>query len=458
MKNSEWGDGVAKKSGILWTVIGALIFCLVMIKTSDLFKVGHDRSYQALQGFYQEKKNSLDAVYIGGSSVHAFWEPPIGWNDHGIAVWSMGIDSLPNAAVKNLIADARKTQPDALYIININSFRYPKMDVNYVMIHRAADYMRFSKDKLNQINWLAEQAGIPKGDRLELLLPVIRFHSRWNELTDWDFSHTVNGLKKGLVYTPYFSRIENLTKSYHVTDKTDEPTKEQLDAILDLLDYCDREKVNALFVLAPQALPVKTCMQINTVENIIRERGYPCWDILKIADELGLQTDTDFYNAYHTNVHRSMKFIDYFGQKLVEEYGFTDKRGQAGWESWDRSVDLYTDVIGPYSLPLERSHEPRDYSLDAPIPAKPAAENGQIRLSWTASDGAEFYEIYRKSQEPGDESWKYLDAVDGDTDFYMDGDLAFGMDYTYTVVPGYVKDGVKYYGNFDYKGVTGKVR
>ena len=112
---------------------------------------------------------------------------------------------------------------------------------------------------------------------------------------------------------------------------------------MDLLDYCDQENANALFLLAPQAISDNVYKQINSLGSVVEQRGYPYWDILKMADELGIQTDIDFYNANHTNVHGSMKLIGYLGQRLVEEYGFTDKHGQTGWESWDKSVELYTD-------------------------------------------------------------------------------------------------------------------
>ena len=447
-----------REKRILWNLVGAFLFCISLIKVFDIFNVGHDRSFQAMEGFYREKKNSLDAVYIGGSNVHAFWEPPIGWNDGGIAVWSLSMDSMPGNAIKYLISEARKTQPNALYIININAFKRPAMDVNYVMIHRVVDYMRFSPEKIKQINSLSDWAGIPLLVRLEFLFPIIRFHSRWAELNTWDFTHTVDGLKKGIVYSPYLNRIENLSGKYKVTDKAIDATAAQLEVLTDLLDYCDQEKVNALFLLVPQAISYTAYEQINSLGSVITQRGYPYWDILRIADDLGIQTDTDFYNAAHTNVHGSMKFIDYLGKKLVDEYGFTDKRGMEGWESWDKSVELYTAVIGPYTLPIERNHEKRDYELSAPIMDKPLAEGSQITLNWTPSVAAEFYEIFRKSTEPGKENWESYDTIDGNMSSYVDNGLASGVNYTYAVVPGYTEGGVKYYGKFDYSGVTGKIR
>lgn len=443
---------------IIWTLIGLFFLLFSLYKVLNIFKIGHDRSYQATQGLYDERNNTLDAVYVGGSNVHCFWEAPLGWNDRGIAVWSLATDAMPASSLKYMITEARKKQPDALYIISMNVFRRPSLPVNYVMIHRITDYMNISLNKIRQISELSDRAGIPIKERLEFLFPIIRFHSRWAELKSWDFKHSVNGLKKGIEYGPYNARIIDISSKYLVTDKVGKPTEIQIEVLTDLLDYFDREKINALFVLSPVVFTKTEYSRINALQKIVQDRGYPYWDLLKNIDESGIQTDTDFYNAYHTNVHGSIKFIDYLGKRLVEEYGFTDKRGLPGWESWDKSVELYTDVIGPYSLPIERSHEKRDYDLEMPVLSKPLVDGQSVSLSWTPSEGAGFYEIFRKSTNPDELNWAFLDSVDGSiADYNEIVPENNGIGYTYTVVPGYVKNNIKYYGKFNYTGVSCKI-
>ncbi len=445
---------MAKINKRLWNAIAILLMSFAFIEVLDIFKVENDNSYQAMEGFYKEKKNSLDAVYIGSSTVDRFWEPPVGWNDFGISVWSIATDSLPLHAVKNLLAETRKTQPDALYIININCLKKSKMNVDDVMIHRVVDYMHFSANKVRQINYLSDWANIPIEERLEFLFPFIRFHSKWPELNSWDFLHKVDGLKKGLGYPPYLTGIEDISNNYLLTEKKSDLTEAQMEVLTDLLDYCDQEKVKALFVLVPCVLPEKEYEKINAAQIMIQERGYPCWDILKKIGGIGIQTDTDFYNSSHTNIHGSLKFIHFMGQKLVEEYGFIDKRGCSGWESWDAAASNYTDVIAPYTLPIERTHELRDYDIAMPRLSWPKKNDNQLFLSWSKSDKAEFYEIYRKSSGPGKKNWELLTTVDSDVNQIQDNDFDPESQYTYTVVPGYNMGGTKYYGKFDYAGVT----
>ena len=98
-----------------------------------------------MSGIYEEPENSLDAVYIGSSNCYAFWNPNIAWEEYGIAVYPYCCSTQPLLATEYLIKEARKTQPNAVYIVNINTLGDAVSDV---VIHRLLDFMPLSKNKL----------------------------------------------------------------------------------------------------------------------------------------------------------------------------------------------------------------------------------------------------------------------------------------------------------------------
>ena len=425
-----------------------------IFRVVQIFSLNNDRSFQVDEGFYHESPNSLDAVYIGASNVYVGWIAPFAWRDHGIAVWSYS-DSYMNAKVYPFqIAEIHKTQPDALLIINLNGFK--SLKVPDQTLHRSTNYMRFSRNKLNMIYSLTEEAGLTGLEKLQYYFPVIRFHSRWSQLDNWDFTHTINGYKTGPIYNAYFTRMQDITENYEITDSKEELTEDQKIFLDEFIDYLYQYDQKILFVLSPQAFKTnsETYKQLNQMGRIVQEHGYDYLNMLDIIDDINIQTSTDFYNDKHTNVHGAIKYTDYLAQYLVDNYGFTDKRGQPGWESWDESVALYTEEIAPYSLPLEREHAPRDYELQAPVLNKVKVKNQTLTLSWKESPDAEGYDIYRKSNISGEQNWTYLTSTESDTLQYVDSDLQSGKNYTYTVVPKKLENGVEVYGNFDFTGVT----
>ena len=444
------------ENGKLKNLIRCAVFLLLLALTiagvQGVLRNGDNRSFQAQRGFAAEKEGVLDGVFIGASNVHAFFEPPFIWDEYGFACYSYSVDSMDSWAIKYMITEARKTQPDALFIVVLNSFKTTEPTVQ--SIHRSVDYLPWSANKVRLIGTLSREAGITGLDQLEFYFPIIRFHSRWSELEEWDFSHQVNGMKGSLVYWPYLKNTQDVSKSYNLTTDLEALEEKQAECLEDLLDYCDAEQVRVLFVTVPQAISDQTVlMQYNTIEDRVRERGYDCLDLMD-PELCGIQPDTDYYNKNHTNVHGSLKISDYLADYLNENYGFSDKRGAPGYESWDEAVALYGDVIGPYTLSFERSHAPRNYDLTAPKLSKLKVDGQTITVSWGETEGAEGYDVYRKAADEYDGYWVYVATVEDGLSL-TDYGLFPGTSYTYTVVPyDRAEDGAERYGCFSYAGVS----
>ena len=147
-------------------ILSAICFCKVL----KIFTMGYGYDegypgYQAVEGFYHENKNSLDAVFIGASNVVRGWEAPLAWKDYGIAVWSYAIPTVNCKAMPFQIMEIHKTQPEALIIISLNSFKTLRLNDN--RIFRSTSYLRFSPNKLAMIHSLANDAGYAGLDQLQ---------------------------------------------------------------------------------------------------------------------------------------------------------------------------------------------------------------------------------------------------------------------------------------------------
>ena len=440
---------------LIKTVLFLLILAFAVNKLQYLFGLGDYSIYSRETGFKQERNDSLDAVYIGASHVFSFFQPPLAWNDYGIAVFSYAIPSMPPYTVKYRIIEARKTQPDALYIINLNCFK--NTEVKTQAIHRSVDYMPWSKNKLEMMDTMLDHSDFEGMDRLEFYFPMLRFHSRWCELSDADFKHTLNnadGLKGAYTYNPFLTASEDQTKRYKFVDKREELTEDQELILYDLLDYIDQEDVNVLFVTVPQMLDSESLGQINTIEDIVQERGYDYLDLMDNGSDYQLKMDTDYHDSNHINIHGSIKFTKYLSEYLIENYGFNDKREESGWDSWNASVTKYADIIGPYCLDIEREHAPRDYSLSEPQNAICKSKDSGVSLQWDAVADAEGYAIYRKTKGENKNYWTRLGDT-ADTE-YMDSEVGKETEYTYTIVPYRSVEGQLRYGNFDFSGYTVK--
>ncbi len=435
--------------------IEAIVFLVLVtgvlaVLTKITTNSGDYRNFQWIRGFYEEREDSLDAVYIGGSNVYAFWCAPVAWENYGITVYPFANNAQPLAAAKYLVEEGRKTQPDALYIISINNvfFDYSEAGIHYVL-----DFMPTSKVKFQLADALLDYGGYEPEDRLEFYLPLLRYHSRWNELTKNDFTYELNGLKGACTYGSYLKGSEDISASYRKTAKLGKLDGNVEQIINDLLDYCESEKVNVLFVTAPQGQgDVTTVAQYNTINSMIEERGFPTLDMTDMTDDIGLDLKKDYYNEHHVNIHGSVKVTDYLCRYLVENYHLADKRGDPAYSDWDQAFDKYVEATSPFALDFEYTNSRRDPALPAPELSGITVNGGNaLTVAWKAVKGADGYSVFRREDGAG---WQRIADVSADERSYRDENCWLAHKYTYTVAPYRVTEDGLCWGSYDFAGVA----
>ncbi len=437
-----------QRSHIVKAVAFVLIFIVLLVCVSRVMTVNAwEMEYQLMTGIYTEEENSLDAVYLGSSNCYAYWNPVVAWEEHGISVYKYNCSYQPLLVAEYLIKEARKTQPDAVYIINVNTLGNGGM--SDATMHRLLDYMPLSAEKLEFTNWMVKSAGLSFSESLEYYFPLVRYHSRWNELSAGHFSQWDNTIKNSATYSAYLRGITDITAEYKTSVKQVEISALLQERLNSLLDYLDENAVKAVFVTVPRAeYYYRSVRRINTVNEIVASRGYPVVDLMNKTAELGIDMTTDFYNNTHTNIHGSIKFTNYLSEYLIENYGFADKRGDADYVSWQEATVNYHEIIDDYILDFETHSDSRDYSLPAAANIALEKQESGHQITWDASAGADGYIVYRK----GEQAWTRLGKTTSCR--YTAGDINEDEEYTYTVVPYTESDGEMRYGNFSYTGVS----
>ena len=427
------------------------IFLILFAPTLWLFSNHPDhRVYQMIGGFYEEPEDSLDGVYIGSSTVYAFWNPMVAWNNYGLAIYPYSSGSQPFYATEYIIREVRKTQPDAVCVVNLNSVDGGELSA--ADIHNLVNYMPDSPNRDALIDALSDLIGYSQIERLEFRVPWLRARAYWLDYITNGFFPELDGLKGTSRYPTYLYSGVDISSSYILSDAQSD-TPAELEACIDhLLDYCDEEQVRVLFVAVPRAEVSEASLgRINTVCEMIEARGYDVLYLTDKAGELGLDLTQDYYNEKHTNIHGAIKFTNCISEYLVENYGLSPRSGDARSDSWDAAWDAYAAEIAPAVLDFELDAAHRDFSLAAPRELRAAADEGGVIVEWSAVEGADGYALYRKAGDDG--PWEAVSAFQTQTR-YMDADCLPGTQYTYTAVPVRTLRGERCYGNFSYGGAS----
>ena len=112
-----------KRNTLIRILLFALIFFILLVFVQGMFHLSDDSIPKTWASFRNLPENSLDAVYIGSSTTHYFWQPNTAWENYGYTVYPLAMPSVRPQSLKYLIKEAQKTQPDSLFIINLNTFK-----------------------------------------------------------------------------------------------------------------------------------------------------------------------------------------------------------------------------------------------------------------------------------------------------------------------------------------------
>ena len=414
------------KGKIIRIVLFWVAFFLVIAALQIPFRLKSDLIPETVLGFYEEEDDSLDAVYIGSSTTYAFWQATTAWENKGIAVYPFAVPSMPAQCLKYMIIEAQKTQKDPLFILNLNTFN--TVEVSNVDVHRMADFLPMSLNKLRMMNMLIDDVGAKGVDRLEYYLPIIQFHEEWSNLKPNDIVRKYYNYKGAEHNKTHFSSVADISKWDKVIETTAPMTDVQKAVMDDLLQYIKENELKVLFVLVPnESKKAGDLEQLCTVAQYAENAGCPVLNLVNRKAELGMDTARDYYNEKHTNIHGALKFTGFLSEYLTENYSFEDKRGSEAYKSWDEAAKKWNKQAAPYLLDYEMNHEKRDPTMEARELSLKKLE-GSILIRWNPIEGAETYHLYRKDTEKND--WALLAEFPAGTGEYTDEGLKSGVMYT----------------------------
>ena len=285
-----------------------------------------------------------DVLFIGDCEVFESFIPAILWEEYGISSYVRGGAQQLTWHSYYLLEDALRYETPGAVVFNVYALKYgePQREEYNRM---ALDGMEWSSVKLDAI-----RASMTEDeDVLSYLLPFLRFHSRWSELTPEDLTYAYKD--KPLVSDSGYLMQTGIIPADTQADFTPEPLLDtNLPATaMDYLDrmrtLCEERGIQLILIKAPT--------------NFWRYHWYDEWDeqveayaaahdlayynLIDDADEIGLDMSVDTYDAgAHLNVYGAEKLTRYFGAILRDTHNLPDQRVNShACVVWQTRVDAY---------------------------------------------------------------------------------------------------------------------
>ncbi len=334
-----------RRKDILTTGIILLIFGTVFVLISMLLQPKYMTELEEgsfISQYYREA-GGHDVIFLGDCEVYANYSPMELYRDYGITAYIRGT---PQQLVWMSYYVAEETfryeTPRAL-VFNVNALRYSE-PVSEAYNRLTIDQMRWSGSKVGII--LASMT--EEEQFLSYVFPILRYHSRFDQLTEEDFSwlfrvrdNTFNGFQLHTEVVPAGSLpVERVLPDYQFADIC----YEYLDKLRLL---CEENGTELILVKAPTLYPYWYEEYDEQIREYADEYGLSYYNFLERSEEIGLDFSEDTYDGgYHLNLSGAVKLSQYFGNILLEEHGLADHRQDPEIASiYNEKLQIYDKII-----------------------------------------------------------------------------------------------------------------
>lgn len=329
------GRGVMEGKVILRMVFFLLMLSGGTILINQTLVLKRNDGIVTMQNYYRQPKESVDVLFLGSSRAGVNLDLETLWKEYGISGYVCWGSRQPFWNSYYFLKEAVHTSRPKLIVLDVSAATY-----DFVYSDDSRQYTNTYGIKNLLSRWQAVQISAPQNRWSDLMWGMPIYHSRFNELTEADFSHyawesdSVNYKGNSVRYT---SREYDLEDVSEVTEIEKIPSKQER-YLRKIIEYCQCEELPILLTVTPSPDRMKEQPYYNAVQEIAKEYNVSFINFNLLDAETGFEA-TDFWEDDHINTKGGRKISRYLGQYLMSNYMLSDHRGNANYRSWDAFAD-----------------------------------------------------------------------------------------------------------------------
>lgn len=272
--------------------------------------------------YYNEDKNH-EVIFIGDCEVYSNFNPLVLYEEYGITSYIRGNSQQMIWQAYYLLKETLKYEIPKIVILNINAMRYDKV------YNEGYNRLMFDKMKPSLLKYQAIKESLTeKESLLEYVFPILRYHSRWSELSSEDFKYyfeTNNNTYNGYQLKVAIKGAENIKEGKKLGNYTfSNKNYEYLNKIKNL---CQENNIELILIKAPSLTPYWYQEYEKQIIDYARINNLKYINFLDYITEIGLDYSKDTFDyGAHLNVYGADKLTKYMGSYLKENFDLIDHR------------------------------------------------------------------------------------------------------------------------------------
>ncbi len=296
----------------------------------------------ALVAEYYEEKTNHDVLFVGDCEVYETFSPIKLWEEYGITSYIRGSAQQLIWQSYYLLEDALRYEKPKVVVFNVLAMKYdqPQSEAYNRM---TLDGMRWSKSKVDAIN----ASTCEDENFLSYVFPLLRYHSRWNDLNADDIKYMFSSKK--VSHNGYYMRVDtkaadNIPEGKALSNYNfSENSYKYLDKMVKL---CKDNGIELVLVKAPSLYPYWYEQWDEQMKEYAEKNEIAYINLLDSTEEAGIDFKEDTYDGgLHMNLSGAEKLTDYFGKWMKLRYDLADHRSEEEYKKvYDEKVAFYNEM------------------------------------------------------------------------------------------------------------------
>ena len=294
---------------------------------------------------YYREYGDHDVIFIGDCEVYANFNPMEMYRERGITAYVRGTSQQLIWQSYYILEETFRYEIPKVVVYNVNAMRYAE-PVNEAFNRLTIDQMKWSSQKVDIIR----ASMMENEDFWSYVFPILRYHSRFDELTREDLS--------------YLIKTRDNTWNGHLVNKEVNPVgtlpaKRMMpdyqfgDICYDYLDkmrlLCEENGVELILIKAPSLYPYWYDEYEAQIQEYADRYGLAYYNFLNDADAVGIDYQTDTYDGgLHLNLSGAVKLSRWFAGILADNHGLADHREDS------EIASVYNEKLKAYDLEVNK--------------------------------------------------------------------------------------------------------
>ena len=312
---------------------------------------------------YYDSNVPHEVLFLGDCEVYENISTVALYRDYGISSYIRGSAQQLTWQSYYLLEDTLRFETPEVVVFNVLALKYGEP--------QSESYNRMTLDGMewSSSKWNAIEASMTEGEHMvDYMFPILRYHSRWDELTSTDFEHVFS--RDRVTVNGYYMRCDIVPEAEFPSPMplADYTLPEMsMDYLQRIVDLCRENDIELILIKAPTLYPYWYEQWDDQVRAFAQENNVPYINYIYLRDNIGLDMTVDTYDAgLHLNLTGAEKFADYIGEYLVNHYDLTDFRNIADVaREWENDILFYDQLAAAQNAELAEYGELRSWGANA---------------------------------------------------------------------------------------------